>query len=51
MLYGGHFIADTTPDKLDDIKDDVVSRFVQGRASKEELAAIESNGVTSFNVK
>jgi phospholipid/cholesterol/gamma-HCH transport system ATP-binding protein len=38
MLYGGRLIADTTPAGLEHVKDDVVMRFVEGRASAKELA-------------
>ena len=41
MLYNGRFIADTTPDKLDQIRNETVARFVEGRASSEELAELE----------
>jgi len=42
MLYQGRFIADTTPERLDTIDNDVVARFVQGRASREEMEEIET---------
>jgi len=42
MLYDGRFVADTTPHRLDSIRNEVVARFVEGRASKEELAELES---------
>ena len=42
MLYEGKLVLDTTPDTLDRIEDDVVVRFVQGRASSEELAEIQT---------
>ncbi|MFP4053440.1 MAG: ABC transporter ATP-binding protein [Phycisphaerae bacterium] len=38
MLYGGRLVADTTPAGLENVKDDVVMRFVEGRASDDELA-------------
>ena len=41
MLNEGRFVADTTPDRLLDEKDEFVSRFVRGLASKKELAEIE----------
>ncbi len=41
MLHGGHFIADATPQQLDRIDNDVVARFVEGRAAPEELAELE----------
>ncbi len=37
MLYDGKLIADTTPEGLKSIDDDAVSRFVEGRASADEL--------------
>ena len=43
MLYGGRFIADTTPQRLDHVRNDVVVRFVEGRASLEELAELDAN--------
>jgi phospholipid/cholesterol/gamma-HCH transport system ATP-binding protein len=42
MLHEGRFIADLPPQRLDHSEDDVVLRFVAGRASPEELAKIES---------
>ncbi len=42
MLHSGKFILDTTPDDLDDITDEVVSRFINGQASPEELAEIQT---------
>jgi len=41
MLHEGHFIADTTPEKLGSIDNEVVARFVQGEASPKELAELE----------
>jgi len=41
MLYNGHFIADAPPVELAGIRDDVVRRFVQGRASAAELRELE----------
>jgi phospholipid/cholesterol/gamma-HCH transport system ATP-binding protein len=37
MLHEGRFIVDTTPEGLDDCSDELVCRFVEGRASEEEL--------------
>ena len=37
MLYKGRIVADTTPAGLADIKDEAVVRFVEGRATREEL--------------
>ena len=45
MLHDGHFIADTTPDGLDEIDDDDVARFVRGQASREELAALSGGHI------
>jgi len=42
MLHEGHFIADTTPDRLGDVQDEVVARFVEGRASPAELAELDA---------
>jgi phospholipid/cholesterol/gamma-HCH transport system ATP-binding protein len=42
MLDRGRFLVDTTPEGLDRIDDKVVSRFVQGRASDEELAQLRT---------
>jgi phospholipid/cholesterol/gamma-HCH transport system ATP-binding protein len=46
MLDRGRFIADTTPQQLDSIDNEVVMRFVRGRASHEELAALEAGQLT-----
>ena len=48
MLYGGSFVVDSTPDKLERVNNEVVARFVEGRASPEELAQIET-GRLMFN--
>lgn len=40
MLHEGQFILDTTPDRLEDVEDDIVRRFVDGQASPEELATL-----------
>ena len=42
MLYKGHLIVDTTPDRIGEIDNEVVARFVQGRASDEELAELDN---------
>ncbi len=42
MLHEGRFIADMPPQRLERSDDEVVLRFVAGRASPEELAKIES---------
>lgn len=41
MLHKGQFLADTPPVGLDEIKDEVVQRFVQGRASEDDLAQLQ----------
>jgi phospholipid/cholesterol/gamma-HCH transport system ATP-binding protein len=41
MLFGGKFILDTTPEGLDDVDNEIVARFVKGRASPDELAELE----------
>ena len=41
MLHGGRFIADTTPAQLDAIDNDVVAKFVEGRAGDEDLDQLE----------
>jgi phospholipid/cholesterol/gamma-HCH transport system ATP-binding protein len=42
MLYNGRFIADAAPDRLEEIKNDTVRRFIQGKASDEELKELEA---------
>ena len=42
MLYEGNFLLDTTPDRLGLVDNDVVIRFIEGRASREELAELEA---------
>jgi phospholipid/cholesterol/gamma-HCH transport system ATP-binding protein len=49
MLHEGGFIADTTPEGLDDVGDDVVARFVAGRASRKELAELEGGSFLGAN--
>jgi phospholipid/cholesterol/gamma-HCH transport system ATP-binding protein len=41
MLYDGRFIADAPPSGLHAINNDIVARFVEGRASNEELAELK----------
>lgn len=43
MIHEGKFILDTPADKLDDVNDDVVERFIHGRASQDELDAIKGH--------
>ncbi|MBS3821144.1 MAG: ATP-binding cassette domain-containing protein [Planctomycetes bacterium] len=45
MLHAGKFILDTPPTDLDDVQDEVVERFVQGRASQDELDAIKAGSL------
>ena len=40
MLHEGQFIADTTPNDLNSHDNEIVQRFVEGRASDEELAGL-----------
>ncbi|MGA2264908.1 MAG: ATP-binding cassette domain-containing protein [Phycisphaerae bacterium] len=49
MLYQGRFIADMTPDHLGDVDNEIVARFVEGRASEEELAQLRTGRLESFN--
>ena len=46
MLHEGRFVADTTPRGLESIDNEVVSRFIHGEASKEELSELETGGLT-----
>ena len=41
MLHEGRFIADTTPEDLPRVANETFARFVQGRASPEELTELE----------
>lgn len=41
MLWEGRFIADAAPSDLRGIENDVVRRFVEGRASEEELQQLQ----------
>jgi len=41
MLHEGRFVADTTPQLLDGIDNDIVQRFVEGRAFRDELAELD----------
>ena len=47
MLYEGHLIADSAPEDLDRIEDNIVSRFVRGVASEEELARLRGEPLTN----
>jgi phospholipid/cholesterol/gamma-HCH transport system ATP-binding protein len=46
MMHEGRFVADTTPEGLEEIDNEVVSRFIHGEAIQEELAELESGGLT-----
>lgn len=45
MLQRGRFIADTTPDKLDETENHEVRHFVQGKADEEELEQLKVENV------
>jgi len=47
MLYNGHFIVQTTPEGLCRVDNEVVARFVKGRANPQELAELERGGWTT----
>ena len=47
MLNEGQFIVDTTPEGLDDINDETVVRFINGQASAEELAELQTEQFTA----
>lgn len=49
MLYKGRFIADTTPERLDDIDDETVSRFVRGLAGEDDLAQLRTGRFVNNN--
>ncbi len=42
MLYNGGILADTTPEGLRDVTDETVVRFVEGRATQQELDELRS---------
>jgi phospholipid/cholesterol/gamma-HCH transport system ATP-binding protein len=42
MLHEGRFIADTPPADIEKVDNEVFARFVQGKASQEELRELES---------
>ena len=42
MLHEGRFIADTPPAGIETVDNEVFARFVQGKASQEELRELES---------
>jgi len=41
MLYEGRLLADTTPQGLRTVQNEIVARFVEGRATPEELNALK----------
>ena len=45
MLYDGRLLVDTTPEGLEKVTDDIVVRFVDGRATAEELSELKSGRV------
>jgi phospholipid/cholesterol/gamma-HCH transport system ATP-binding protein len=45
MLYDGTFVADTTPAELGQIDNEMLTRFVEGRASPEELAELSQGSL------
>jgi phospholipid/cholesterol/gamma-HCH transport system ATP-binding protein len=49
MLYQGRFIADMTPDNIGHVDNEIVARFVEGRASEEELAQLRTGRLESLN--
>ena len=49
MLSEGRFIADTTPEGLDDIDNETVMRFILGRASDAELAELQTEQFAVIN--
>ena len=49
MLHEGRFILDTTPAQLDQVDNEIVARFVAGRASPEELAELERGALAGLN--
>ena len=46
MLHEGKFIIDTTPDGLENVSNEIVSRFIAGRASPEELAELANHRIS-----
>ncbi|KKN92837.1 hypothetical protein LCGC14_0203650 [marine sediment metagenome] len=49
MLHEGKFIIDATPDELDRADNEVVSRFVEGRASPQELAELQHGQFSAWS--
>ncbi len=48
MLHEGQLIADSTPEELDRIDNDIVARFINGQASPEELAELQNGQFSSI---
>jgi len=48
MLYRGRLVADTTPEDLAKVDNEIVRHFVQGRASDEELAELRSGRLSTM---
>lgn len=46
MLSDGHFVADTTPEGLEHVDNEVVAHFIHGEASREELAELERGSLS-----
>ncbi len=42
MIYNGRFIADAAPDRLEEIPNETVRRFILGKASDEELRELQA---------
>ncbi len=51
MLYEGRLLVDTTPAGLAELADDVAIRFVEGRATAEELKELRSGHVGQGSVE
>ncbi len=45
MLHHGKIVADATPEGLRAVKNDIVVRFVEGRATDEELGELRHGRV------
>ena len=48
MLHKGRFVADMTPDNLDNLDNDVVGRFVRGQADDEDLARLRGDSFVNY---
>jgi len=51
MLHEGKFIADATPQSLETTDNEVVRRFINGLASPEELAELQSRHMRNLNTE